>query len=481
MKILVAIANYGFKNRAFAEALIENFRGFESEVDVVVLSESAKDFGDDVEVRVGLPSANPWSLPFAHRPLFAERKTDYDLFIYTEDDTEILERHVRSFLEVTHLLPEDMLAGFLRYESGPDGQSYYSTVHAHYHWDVDMVFRIGDRVFSRYTNDHSACFLLTRDQLARCIDSGGFLVEPHEGAYDMLCSAATDPYTQCGFTKVLCISHIADFSLHHMPDVYLGRIGVEKPEIDRQIDKLIQIEGSDEPRGPIVDPRATLDGFVLDKRYFDERQPEVLALVPRDAGRVLSVGCGRGLTEGELVERGHEVVAVPLDCVIGESARMRGVKTTVPDLHLAARSLTGEQFDVLWFNAVLNYVVDPVPILRAYRGLLAQDGIVVVSFDNHRHVSMLKRRLEEQGIFGLFSQSPPFEVAGTHRTDARLVRSWLRRAGFAPTSTHHEVMPRHRRISRFARGLGDAFLGSRGAVAASARSWRPSMRQFWHR
>jgi len=466
MRILVAIANYGTKNRLYAEQLIDNFRSFESDVDIVVLSEAAKDFGSDVEVRVGLPTSNPWSLPFAHRPLFVERQDDYDVFIYTEDDTEILEHHVESFLDVTRQLPEQMLAGFIRYEIGPDGKSYYSTVHAHYHWDVGTVFRIGERVFSRYTNDHSACFVLTRQQLARCIESGGFVVEPHEGAYDMLCSAATDPYTRCGFTKVLCISHIADFSLHHLPDVYLGRIGIDREEIDRQIAKLVEIESTKESCGPLVETSATLDGLVLDKLYFDELQPAVLELAPPEAKRILSVGCERGLTEGELVIRGHQVTAVPVDCVIAESARMRGINTTSPDFEAAANELAGQRFEVVWFNDLLSYVDDPVALLRAHRRFLSDDGVVLVSFNNHRSVQMLKHRLEHDALSYFLGPDPPFEESGIHRTDARVVRSWLQSAGFRPTSTRFEIDVPYERLSKLSLGKGDSVLGYRGAVRA---------------
>lgn len=64
--ILVAIANYGTGNRQHLERLISAYRAMRARVDIVVLSNIPKDLGTGVEVRVGLPSPNPWSLPFAH-------------------------------------------------------------------------------------------------------------------------------------------------------------------------------------------------------------------------------------------------------------------------------------------------------------------------------------------------------------------------------------------------------------------------------
>ena len=64
--ILAAMSNYGTGNQQRLERLISASRAMRSRVDIVVLSNTRKDLGAGVEVRVGLPSPNPWSLPFAH-------------------------------------------------------------------------------------------------------------------------------------------------------------------------------------------------------------------------------------------------------------------------------------------------------------------------------------------------------------------------------------------------------------------------------
>ena len=68
--------------------------------------------------------------------------------------------------------------------------------------------------------------LLTREQLRKAIQSEGYLVGPHQNKYDLLVTAATDPYTQCGFRKLVCISHIEDFFIAHLPNKYVGELGV---------------------------------------------------------------------------------------------------------------------------------------------------------------------------------------------------------------------------------------------------------------
>ncbi len=466
MKILVAIANYGEKNRRFVERLIETYRAFSDAVDIVVLSNVEKNFGPDVEVRVGLPTRDGWSLPFAHKPLFFERRDQYDLFIYSEDDTEVTQAHVDAFISTTKVLPKNLIAGFIRYEDAPDGRRFYSTCHGNYYWDPNSLLRIGERVFARYTNDHAACYLLTRTQLSQCIESGGFMVAPYEGRYDMLCSAATDPYTRCGLTKMICISHIEEFLLHHLPDVYLGRIGIEKREIDLEIAKLLSLEASNEPRGPLVEPRARLDLADFDKSYSEAVRRDVIQLVPARRARILSVGCGRALTEGALVAQGHRVTAIPMDCVVAEAARMRGIETTVPDIPRALQELRDARFDVVLFDDVLDHFQAPPEVVRSLQEVLVPGGHVIVAFRNWGHLSILQRRLTDRRFAAVFNQAGDFARSGIHRAGVGKIRLWLREAGFGVDRVVYDAQGRYRRYADLSLGVGSRWLGQVGAIRA---------------
>jgi len=146
LKILVAIANHGTKNLKYLQVLLTEYRHMSFQVDIVVLSNEPKELGPNVEVLVGLPAKNPWSLPFAHKSLFAQRVKDYDLFIYSEDDTLITEKNIRAFLESTRNLSANQLPGFLRYETAPDGSRHISSAHGRFHWQPESVMRaIGAR------------------------------------------------------------------------------------------------------------------------------------------------------------------------------------------------------------------------------------------------------------------------------------------------------------------------------------------------
>ena len=76
-------------------------------MDIVVLSNIKKDVGQETELLVGMPNKDPWSLPFAHKQVFADRLNNYDLFLYSEDDVLVTEKNIRAFLRAVDVLPEN--------------------------------------------------------------------------------------------------------------------------------------------------------------------------------------------------------------------------------------------------------------------------------------------------------------------------------------------------------------------------------------
>lgn len=439
MKILVCIASHGRGNDPYLLQLIDEYRQMPHHVDVVVLSNLDKPVPAGVELRVGVPTSNPWSLPFAHRAVFLERRDDYDLFIYSEDDTLLTQRNLEAFLEAARHLHGDEIAGFLRSEQGPDGRYYYSTIHHHYHWDSRSVVRRGRDVYAHFTNEHGACYVLTRAQLRHCIDSGGYGTEPHEGKYDMLVSAATDPYTRCGLRKLVCISRLEDFTCKHLTNKYVGRTGLEKGLVDVQIDALRRIADGALALTPPARVETALPGSRWAKSYYEPAREDLLQLLPPHARRVLSIGCGWGRTEAALAARGVDVTAVPLDVVIGAVARSHGVHTLALDVDGAPSGLDAGVFDAVLIAGLLHLVDDPVDLLARYRVALAPGGVVIATVPNVEHVAVRVRKLlgapEYEGL-------GDYRRSGLHAASGRRARQWLAKAGFALQRTEVRFTPR---------------------------------------
>lgn len=386
MKILVGITSFGTKNDRYLSVLIEQYKSMSHDVDIVVFSNIQRTLDKSIEVVVGLPSENPWSLPFAHKSFFAERVDAYDLFIYTENDILIKENNIEAFLRVTSILPEDKIAGFMLYEDDSLNKKNHVNVHGGFHWGPKSVMSIGDYTFAHFTNEHSACYLLTREQLKKAIASGGYLTPPREGKYDLLCTAATDPYTRCGFTKVICVSHFEDFELHHLPNAYVGKYGISEREFRSQMQALLEVERGKRPQAEFLE-RVNINRPVKRKKlYYEPCDETVLSHVSREIKNVLSICCGSAETESRLVEKGIECDCIPLDSVIGAVAEIKGVRTLYPDFDKSLNSIADKKYDCIVMLNILQHVDNPFDFVRVCKHLLSPQGILIGTIPNEDYM-----------------------------------------------------------------------------------------------
>jgi 2-polyprenyl-3-methyl-5-hydroxy-6-metoxy-1,4-benzoquinol methylase len=441
-RVLVGIANFGVKNRKYLDRLIAEYRAMPFHVDIHLFSEKEKDYPDDVHAHVGLPIPDPWSLPFAHRRFFADNVEHYDLFVYSEDDTLIEVRHIDAFMDASRALAADLVPGFIRYEVHEDGRRSYPDIHGAYRWIGDSVTRTGGYTHARLSNDHSACYLLTKSQLQSAIASGGYLVSPHSGRYDMLCSAGTDPYTQCGLSRVICISHLEDFEIHHLPDAYVkgnGMINKDCAVLDRegllsQIEALQGIATGGLRKEQLFATEKALATQRWDKSYYEPHDDALLDLIPASASTVLSIGCGAGHNETRLQSMGKQVTAVPLDAVIGCMAQRSGIRVMAPDLDAALGRLDGKRFDAILLASVVQHLADPVDLLSRLSRLLEPAGVIVGSAPNLGPVRRWSARLFGKNPMG-YRLPGTWRTSGLRLTSASSLARWLKRGGLRPLRT----------------------------------------------
>ncbi|MFX0000785.1 MAG: hypothetical protein ACFE88_11770 [Candidatus Hermodarchaeota archaeon] len=293
MKLLVVLVNYGTKQLKYLEKMINEFQSMKFEVDIVIHSNIALDY-ENVEVKV-IKLDNYEHLPFTTRKTIYERRYDYDLYIYSENDHLITQKNIESFLKVTEILPKNYIAGFFQFEKH-DGKAFYPAYHKNFRWDIENAFKIGDYIFAQFTNVHQASFILTRKQLNRVINNFDFLNETFKTKYSLKyrlgesfwhrfrkfyrkylnryyhfsrknfilslfnrfienndflnnilnlnysikCRAGTDIYMYAGLKKVIPISHFDDFLIHHMPNNYKGRLGKSNNYMRKEIEKIIK-------------------------------------------------------------------------------------------------------------------------------------------------------------------------------------------------------------------------------------------------
>lgn len=427
MRILVVIASFGSQNDVFLERVIAEYQSMPHAIDIVVVSNIQKNLGPAIEVCVGLPDEkNPHSLPFAHRTILAERANDYDLFMYSEDDILITARNIEAFFQQSAVLPSNYVPGFLRFEEGPSGKIQYCDIHAGYSWDTQSVEMFGELTFAFFSNEHAGCYILTHPQLLRALDSGGFLLPPHHGIYGMLESAATDPFTQCGMRKMICISRIDDASVHHLPNKYFNRFGLSQSDLRAQIEALLQIGKNGRTYAPLIRMAPGLRRGRFLRDHYGLAKPEVLSLIPEQANDILSFGCGE--TEIALARGGKRVVSIPVDPVVSAPAAQKGIDLVIGDFESAIAQLQGQSFDCLLMLDVLHLIDDPVHVLSSLIKFLRPDGTIIALTP---YIAGMQFVL---GWLAWKEGKESYRKAGVNLTSPLIVRQWLRRAGAVPES-----------------------------------------------
>jgi hypothetical protein len=202
MKIKVAIANYESNQIQYLNRIIDEFKSFKKYTTDIIVYTTVPVNANYVlfDTRIGT------ALPFACRTDMANAINDYDLFIYAENDMLITEDNIDALLEYTQQLSEDQLCGYIRYE-WRDGNKILLDPNPHR--EPSLIHERYDNGFS-IKNEHQGCWVLTKSQLKKAIESGGFMVNPHDGGINpknglymgMLEQGASDPYTDCKMVRM---------------------------------------------------------------------------------------------------------------------------------------------------------------------------------------------------------------------------------------------------------------------------------------
>jgi 2-polyprenyl-3-methyl-5-hydroxy-6-metoxy-1,4-benzoquinol methylase len=439
-RVLVVIASFGTANDRYLSRVINEYKSMPFKTKIVVLSNLEKISDPEIELKVGLPDKNPWSLPFGHKRVFADYIDEYDLFIYSEDDILIGERNIRAFAAISSRLEPHEIAGFLRVENDNANRKYFCDVHDFFHWDPSSVVTRGNYALAYFSNEHAACYILTNEQLKRAVNSGGFLVGPHQWKYDLLCTAATDVYTQCGWIKLIPISHLSEFCVEHLSHKYIGKLSLSYDDLQPQIDSLLQIRQNKQINNKLLPNDSKLKRGRYAKKYYEPRNDDIIPLIKNYNSRILSVGCGSGETEKHLSQLGHEVIALPLDSVISTKARRQGIEIIDGGILEACRRLRSERFDYILIEDILHLTLEPTEFLRAICSAMNQETFLIIHWTNMNSIKNLYVDITQFKFVGYLSD---FELTGVHFISMRKFRQWCRTANITIT----QILPVHSKKS----------------------------------
>lgn len=129
--------------------------------------------------------------------------------------------------------------------------------------------------------------------------------------------------------------------------------------------------------------------------YFEHVRPEILDRIPRDAKRILDVGCGAGRL-GEVLKRRQacDVWGVERDRAVAESAQTRIDRVVCANAESLNGEFAEEVFDCVVCGDVLEHLRDPRSFLVRAREWLSSNGRIVASIPNVRHHSVLRSLMD---------------------------------------------------------------------------------------
>jgi|GEM_PF-112958 len=128
--------------------------------------------------------------------------------------------------------------------------------------------------------------------------------------------------------------------------------------------------------------------------YFLQDRREMLGLVPQECRKLLEVGCGAGIFGKMVMDRqGAEVWGIELVPEMAEVARTHLHRVITGDVVTVLREISGERFDCIVCNDILEHLVDPDAFLVSCHSILEPGGCIVASIPNLRFYKVMRELL----------------------------------------------------------------------------------------
>lgn len=124
---------------------------------------------------------------------------------------------------------------------------------------------------------------------------------------------------------------------------------------------------------------------IKDTSYYGHTRPEMLPFIPKNAKRILEIGCGQANFSAQLVQDGVEVWGVEPDKAAAKIASTRLFKVLVGILDDTINELPNNYFDVIIMNDVLEHLYYPWEDLKKLKNKLVKNGVTVSSIPNVRY------------------------------------------------------------------------------------------------
>ena len=127
------------------------------------------------------------------------------------------------------------------------------------------------------------------------------------------------------------------------------------------------------------------------KGYFENIRYEMIDFLPKHSKTLLDVGCSEG-NFASYIKKNNEIEAWGIELMEahGKIAEKKLDKVLIGDCEKCIPDLPDGYFDVIFFNDVLEHLVDPYSVLENIKQKLSPNGVIISSIPNVRYHRVFK-------------------------------------------------------------------------------------------
>ncbi len=141
------------------------------------------------------------------------------------------------------------------------------------------------------------------------------------------------------------------------------------------------------------------DYSVKDFSYYGKIRKDVYALLEdKKVNRILDVGCSSGFFAEYLLDtqKCNEAYGIELFPEAAKIAETKLTKVYCDSVENAIDELPEAFFDIIFFNDVLEHLVNPEEVLLKIKSKLTKDGIIITSIPNMMYFMVIYRLIMNQ-------------------------------------------------------------------------------------
>jgi 2-polyprenyl-3-methyl-5-hydroxy-6-metoxy-1,4-benzoquinol methylase len=122
--------------------------------------------------------------------------------------------------------------------------------------------------------------------------------------------------------------------------------------------------------------------------YYDLPREEILNLIPSTTKHLLDVGCGSGTlaAAAKAKYKIDEVVGIEKHEGASKKAALKIDKLICGDIEKVALEFSEKHFNCIICADILEHLVNPESILDKLKTILSDDGVLITSIPNIRHI-----------------------------------------------------------------------------------------------